>query len=48
MRAVMTIIYMDALMRLAAPKNANQQIDWDTWCPGAVVSSGQRCSPRCC
>ena len=37
MRAVMTVIYMDAAMRLAAPKNANQQNDWDTWCPGAVV-----------
>jgi ectoine hydroxylase-related dioxygenase (phytanoyl-CoA dioxygenase family) len=36
-RAVMTVIYMDAAMRLAAPKNANQQNDWDTWCPGAVV-----------
>jgi ectoine hydroxylase-related dioxygenase (phytanoyl-CoA dioxygenase family) len=37
MRAVMTVIYMDAAMRLAAPRNANQQNDWDTWCPGAVV-----------
>jgi ectoine hydroxylase-related dioxygenase (phytanoyl-CoA dioxygenase family) len=37
MRAVMTVIYMDASMRLAAPRNANQQNDWDTWCPGAVV-----------
>lgn len=37
MRAVMTVIYMDAAMRLARPRNANQQIDWDTWCPGAVV-----------
>ena len=37
MRAVMTVIYMDADMRLAAPRNANQQNDWETWCPGAVV-----------
>ena len=36
-RAVMTVIYMDASMRLAAPRNANQQNDWDTWCPGAEV-----------
>jgi ectoine hydroxylase-related dioxygenase (phytanoyl-CoA dioxygenase family) len=37
MREVMTVIYMDAAMRLAAPRNRNQQIDWETWCPGAVV-----------
>ena len=37
MRAVMTVIYMDAAMRLAAPRNANQQADWHTWCPGAVI-----------
>jgi hypothetical protein len=37
MRAVMTVIYMDADLRLAAPKNAYQQNDWDTWSPGAVV-----------
>lgn len=36
-RRVMTIIYMDAEMRLATPQNANQQQDWDTWCPGAHV-----------
>lgn len=36
-REVMTIIYMDENMCLAAPKNKNQQNDWDTWCPGAVV-----------
>lgn len=36
-REVMTIIYMDEAMRLAAPKNQNQQNDWDTWCPGATV-----------
>ena len=36
-RSVMTIIYMDAAMRLAAPVNAMQQDDWDNWCPGAIV-----------
>jgi ectoine hydroxylase-related dioxygenase (phytanoyl-CoA dioxygenase family) len=36
-RSVMTMIYMDADMRLAAPTNHMQQNDWDTWCPGAVV-----------
>ena len=34
-RKVMTMIYMDAAMRLKAPSNPNQQVDWDTWCPGA-------------
>jgi ectoine hydroxylase-related dioxygenase (phytanoyl-CoA dioxygenase family) len=37
MRKVMTIIYMDRDMRLKAPENKNQQLDWDTWCPGAAV-----------
>lgn len=37
MRKVMTVIYMDKDMRLQAPANDNQQADWDTWCPGAVV-----------
>jgi hypothetical protein len=37
MRKVMTIIYMDKDMRLKQPANENQQADWDTWCPGAVV-----------
>lgn len=37
MRQVMTMIYMDKNMRLKAPENDNQQNDWDTWCPGAVV-----------
>ncbi len=36
-REVMTVIYMDSEMRLAAPRNENQQNDWDTWCPGARV-----------
>ncbi len=37
MRAVMTVIYMDKNMRLKAPENENQQVDWDTWCPGAQI-----------
>lgn len=37
MRKVMTIIYMDSEMRLKAPENSNQQNDWDTWCPGAII-----------
>jgi ectoine hydroxylase-related dioxygenase (phytanoyl-CoA dioxygenase family) len=37
MRKVMTIIYMDSNMRLKAPENSNQQNDWDTWCPGAII-----------
>jgi len=37
MRQVMTVIYMDENMKLEAPKNENQQKDWDTWCPGAKV-----------
>ena len=36
-REVMTVIYMDEEMRLAAPRNDNQQADWDAWCPGAKV-----------
>jgi ectoine hydroxylase-related dioxygenase (phytanoyl-CoA dioxygenase family) len=36
-REVMTIIYLDRDMRLCQPKNKSQQIDWDTWCPGAKV-----------
>ncbi len=36
-RSVMTMIYMDAAMRLAAPTNHMQQADWDQWCPGAVI-----------
>jgi ectoine hydroxylase-related dioxygenase (phytanoyl-CoA dioxygenase family) len=36
-RRVFTIIYMDAGMRLAQPKNANQQLDWDTWTPSTKV-----------
>ena len=37
MRKVMTIIYMDRDMLLKAPENKNQQLDWDTWCPGAKI-----------
>lgn len=36
-REVMTVIYMDEDMRLAAPRNENQQADWEGWCPGAKV-----------
>lgn len=37
MRQVMTVIYMDKNMRLKAPENDNQQLDWETWCPGAEI-----------
>ncbi|WP_304232529.1 phytanoyl-CoA dioxygenase family protein [Jiulongibacter sediminis] len=37
MRAVMTVIYMDKNMKLKNPENDNQQLDWDTWCPGAKI-----------
>ena len=37
-RKAMTIIYMDSVMRLKKPENENQQADWDTWCPGALVN----------
>ena len=37
MRKVMTVIYMEKDMLLKEPGNENQQADWDTWCPGAVV-----------
>ncbi len=36
-RSVMTMIYMDAEMRLAQPTNHMQQADWEQWCPGAQV-----------
>ena len=36
-RSVMTMIYMDAGMRLQAPANARQLHDWQRWCPGARV-----------
>lgn len=37
MRKVMTVIYMEDGIRLKSPQNPNQQLDWDTWCPGAEV-----------
>jgi ectoine hydroxylase-related dioxygenase (phytanoyl-CoA dioxygenase family) len=37
MRKVMTIIYMDKDMILKNPVNKNQENDWHTWCPGAIV-----------
>ncbi len=36
-RSVMTVIYMDAEMRLARPTNAAQEVDARTWCPGVGV-----------
>ena len=36
-RKVMTIIYMDADMKLKEPSNEGQLNDWHTWCPGATV-----------
>lgn len=32
-RGVMTVIYMDAGMRLAPPANPNQEADWKAFCP---------------
>jgi ectoine hydroxylase-related dioxygenase (phytanoyl-CoA dioxygenase family) len=36
-RRVFTIIYMDIDMRLDAPANKNQQLDWETWTPSTKV-----------
>jgi ectoine hydroxylase-related dioxygenase (phytanoyl-CoA dioxygenase family) len=36
-RSVMTMIYMDAAMRLAEPVNHMQAADWEKWCPGARI-----------
>ncbi len=36
-RRVFTIIYMDADMRLAPPKNKNQQLDWEVWTPSTQI-----------
>ena len=36
-RRVMTVIYMDEDMRLAAPKNKNQVRDIERWCPGLQI-----------
>lgn len=38
-RKVFTAIYMDKEMKLKAPENKNQIVDWETWCPGAVVGA---------
>lgn len=40
MREVMTVIYIDEEMRLAAPRNKHQEIDRDAFCPG-VEAGGQ-------
>ncbi|MGH6632671.1 phytanoyl-CoA dioxygenase family protein [Sphingopyxis sp.] len=39
-RGVMTMIYIDADMTLAAPTNQNQQSDWERWMPG--IGIGER------
>jgi ectoine hydroxylase-related dioxygenase (phytanoyl-CoA dioxygenase family) len=36
-RRVFTIIYMDSDMRLAKPKNKNQQADWEAWTPTTQI-----------
>ena len=36
-RAVMTIIYMADDMKIHEPKNKQQQMDWDQYCPGINV-----------
>lgn len=36
-RRVFTIIYMDVDMRLAEPKNSNQQVDWEVWTPSTKI-----------
>jgi ectoine hydroxylase-related dioxygenase (phytanoyl-CoA dioxygenase family) len=36
-RSVMTVIYMDAAMRLKEPCNPMQHNDWQRWCPGARI-----------
>lgn len=37
MRKVMTVIYMEDGIRVAAPKNSNQERDLEVWMPGAEV-----------
>ncbi len=39
MRGVMTVIYIEDGMRLAEPKNPNQQNDWQRWLPGAEIGA---------
>jgi ectoine hydroxylase-related dioxygenase (phytanoyl-CoA dioxygenase family) len=36
-RRVFTIIYIDIDMRLAQPKNQNQQHDWESWTPSTKI-----------
>lgn len=36
-REVMTVIYMDKDMRLVTPKNKNQVLDIERWCPSVAV-----------
>ena len=36
-REVMTVIYMDEMMRLNDPQNENQKIDRDAFCPNIEV-----------
>lgn len=36
-RGVMTVIYMDADIKLIEPVNENHKLDRDAWCPGAKV-----------
>jgi hypothetical protein len=36
-RNVMTVIYMEDGIRLAAPTSKARQNDWDTWMPGAKI-----------
>lgn len=36
-RGVMTMIYIDAAMKLAEPVNANQRSDWDRWMAGTRI-----------
>ena len=36
-REVMTVIYMDEDMRLVPPKNKNQKLDIERWCPGINI-----------
>ncbi len=38
-REVMTIIYMDAEMRLTPPANSYQQADRAAWCPGVEIGA---------
>jgi ectoine hydroxylase-related dioxygenase (phytanoyl-CoA dioxygenase family) len=36
-REVMTMIYMDKNIRLVTPKNKNQMLDIERWCPGVAI-----------